>query len=135
MLVYAEEEDVITWTGDSNTPDNVDQLIRAASVLVRRATRFAAYDTTPAGAPADDDIADGFRDAVCAQVEWWTLNAIDPAVDSAAVGSRVKTASLGSASITYEDTTAAKVAAVTTLCPDAVDIITTLGVNTQPVAL
>lgn len=135
MLVYATEEDLITYTGDVHTPDNVDRLIAAASALVRRATRTAHYSTTPAGAPSDADIADGFRDAVCAQIQWWSDNEIDPQTATARIGSGVKSKSIGSASITYEDTSAATAVAAVTLCQPAVDILDDLNLSTAPISL
>lgn len=129
-LVYATPDDLTTWTGQP-APDNAEQLIRAASMLVRGATRTAVYATTPGGLPRDEDTLEAFRDATCAQAAWWAAQGIDP--DNPHGGPRVaQSKSIGSASVTYADSTdilAARAAAANSLGSAALTILTDAGLT------
>lgn len=70
--VYATTADLTAFTGDA-APDN-------AEVLITDATRFldanvfssCLYDVDDTtGMPASTIVLAAFRDAVCAQVQWW----------------------------------------------------------------
>lgn len=52
-------------------PANARKLLAQASRDVERATKTAIYDTDTNGFPTDAKVLAAFRDAVCAQVEWW----------------------------------------------------------------
>lgn len=102
MLVYATEADLAgaPW---GVTPENATSLLRAASVLVRQATRTAVYDVDATGAPTDTTVAEALRDATCAQAAAWANAGVDP---TGPVRPRVKQSqSLGSGSVTYADAT------------------------------
>lgn len=100
MLVYADEADLSTHVDE--LPDNANTLLRFASVLVRRATRFDVYDTTPAGMPDDPWIIDAFRDATCVQAAMWASNSIDPSKGGAGVDGGVESSSIAGGTVKYD---------------------------------
>ncbi|MGC3905688.1 hypothetical protein ACYB2S_13695 [Corynebacterium variabile] len=126
MLVYANRDALEAWTGEP-APDNWDQLIRRASVMVGVATRAARYEVTPAGLPADDDQAEAMRDAVCAQVNAWIIAGVDPLGES--LSAKVTTSTIDGATVALDVATEAadrqRIAGV--LCSDAWDILTLAG--------
>lgn len=134
VLVYTTKDDLVgDWLDEA--PANVDRLIRAASTLVRNATRAAMYDITPAGAPSDDDVAAGFRDAVCTQVATWVSLGIDPAKAGIATEAPIAAKSLGGRSVTYDTAGTSSVTAMqakakltTTLTDDAAAILAALPI-------
>ncbi|WP_228974950.1 hypothetical protein [Streptomyces sp. DH12] len=69
--VYATTAELEAYTGQP-APDNAERLLARASRLVDRAMVAAIYDVDASGYPSDPDVREGFRDAVCAQVEVWT---------------------------------------------------------------
>lgn len=103
-LVYATATDYETWSGQV-APANIDSLLRAASSMVRGATRSAWYTTTQAGLPSDEDVAEAFRDATTAQAYYWDRQGIDPYAGQTldTVPRVVQTESLASGSVTYGD--------------------------------
>lgn len=108
MLVYATPED-LTGAPWNVAADNAHRLLRAASALVRTATRSARYATTADGLPTAPDVVEAFRDATCAQAAAWHAAGIDPTTPASASSRVAQSKSIGSASITYAD--AAQVAA------------------------
>ncbi len=126
MLVYANRDALEAWTGEP-APDNWEQLIRRASVMVGVATRAARYEVTPAGLPADDDQAEAMRDAVCAQVNAWIIAGVDPLGES--LSAKVTASTIDGASVTLDVATEAadrqRIAGV--LCSDAWDILQLAG--------
>lgn len=120
-LIYATVTDWYS-AGYGDEPDNLETLIRQASVLVRRATRTALYDTTSGGLPLSADTAAAFRDATLAHVKAWADLEIDPTSGAAGVSGQVQSSSIGGASITYAQragTDVDKVATLHELVPDA----------------
>lgn len=101
-LTYATTADLETYTGQPTTltPEQAGRYLALASALVRRATRAAAYDTDATGAPTDPDVADAFRDAVCAQVAYWEGHDVDPTMGRAGVKGPVISSSILSGSVT-----------------------------------
>ena len=126
MLVYANRDALEAWTGEP-APDNWEQLIRRASVMVGVATRAARYEVTPAGLPADDDQAEAMRDAVCAQVNAWIIAGVDPLGES--LSAKVTTSTIDGATVALDVATEAadrqRIAGV--LCSDAWDILQLAG--------
>lgn len=100
MLIYATTAELADYTGKPAPADGV-QLLRFASMLVRRSTSQAIYATDPDGFPTDTAMLDAFRDATCAQANAWSVNNIDPAAGGAGVTGTVVKKSLGSASVDY----------------------------------
>lgn len=123
-LTYATKADLETFTGEATTLSDAQagRYITLASALVRRATRAAVYDTDATGAPSDTDVADAFRDAVCAQVAYWETHDIDPTMGRAGVKGPVTSSSIGSGQVTRQlPATAAEdqAASVDQLIPEA----------------
>jgi hypothetical protein len=54
-------------------PEDLDRLLLRASELLDDYLRTALYDTDDDGFPTDTDIIEVFRDACCAQVEYWQV--------------------------------------------------------------
>lgn len=76
-LVYATRDDLVAYTpAGTVVPDEPEatRLLTSASKRVRRGTKTAIYDTDTDGYPAKADIRQAFRDATCAQAEWWLGN-------------------------------------------------------------
>lgn len=126
MLVYANRDALEAWTGEPS-PDNWEQLIRRASVMVGVATRAARYEVTPAGLPADDDQAEAMRDAVCAQVNAWIIAGVDPLGES--LSAKVTSSTIDGASVTLDVASEAadRQRIASTLCSDAWDILQLAG--------
>jgi hypothetical protein len=71
-VLYATPEQYAAYVDPEPVPDNVAGLLRDASLMLdSRVLRYALYDVDTSGAPTDPLVAAAFRDAVCAQVEWW----------------------------------------------------------------
>jgi hypothetical protein len=70
--VYATAADYAAYTGGT-PPSNIDrQLTDATRLLEAYVLRTCRYDTdATTGLPTDSVVAGVFRDAVCAQVQWW----------------------------------------------------------------
>lgn len=70
IRVYATAQDYATWTGAA-APDGIDAALRAASLLVEtEMLRTALYATDSDGLPAEEEVAEALRDAVCAQAQY-----------------------------------------------------------------
>lgn len=134
MLVYATVDEVEAFTGEP-APSNAAKLIRTASGMVRDITRLARYDTLPNGLPEDDDLRLAMSEAVCAQVESWTVAGIDPVAGVAGREVAVQSQSADGGSVTYTNLPSAEEirAAVSTLCDLSVSILRDAGlVSTRP---
>lgn len=69
---YATTSDYRDYIDGGPVPAELTRaMLRDASRRVDRAMKGAIYDTDPRGNPIDCDIAEAFRDAVCAQVQDW----------------------------------------------------------------
>jgi len=134
MMIYATSAELTTW--GVTPPTNADALLRSASILVHRATMTAVYDVDPATSlPTDADKVAALRDATCSQVGTWIALAIDPATGGAAAAGKVVSAkSIGSGSITYAVTDAARALAdaATSLSSEALLILADAGLTGSP---
>ena len=131
MLVYATVEDLTAELG-ATTPEDPAPYLRAASALVRQATRRAVYDTTATGAPSDPDVAEAFRDATTAQVRAWVELGVDPRNGPAGVTGAPQSSSIGSASVTYgarEGADVDRIATLSELVPAAADFLADVLAN------
>ena len=86
----------------------LNRLIRHASGVIRCHTRRAVYAVTPAGGPADPDLADAFSDAVLALVESWVAAGLEAEVFTG--GSRIEgtvtSSAINGASVTFDHSSA-----------------------------
>lgn len=75
MPVYATEADLTGWLPSGVAPEagDADRLLARASDLLDTDVLYAAvYEVdTATSLPTDPDVIDAFRDAACAQVEYW----------------------------------------------------------------
>jgi hypothetical protein len=70
--VYATESDYQAYTGQAPDADTTRLLARASQFLDAQVFRMCWYVADPTtGLPTDALVAAAFRDAVCAQVQWW----------------------------------------------------------------
>lgn len=136
MLVYATPADLQTWTGTA-PPANAEQLLRSASLLVRRDTKTALYSTDDTGLPTDSDLAQALKDATTAQAAAWAAANVDPTAGPATVTGTPKSSSIGSGSIDLgqRDGLDTDRAAITDrLVPDAAQILADAGLLSPYVA-
>ena len=70
MTAYATPAEFTTFAAGV-LPADIDRLLLRASELVDDYTRTAMYDVDTDGFPTDADDIAAFRDATCAQVEFW----------------------------------------------------------------
>lgn len=102
-------------------PDDIAKLIRRASGTVESLTLTARYVIDDDGMPADDEVIEAFREAVCAQVAYF-LETGD--VSGAAAGSpavSIGSLSLGGKAISGGEQRASRYS------PEAVEILSTAG--------
>jgi hypothetical protein len=131
-LVYATPTDLAAWTGTA-APANATTLLRVASGLVRRDTLTAWYTVDETGAPTDEDVAQAFSDATCAQAATWAALGIDPTLaglDTGAAGRVVASKALGPANISYagaDDTAARRARVASELTDEAAGILADVG--------
>jgi hypothetical protein len=72
MAVYATDEELAAFTGQT-VPDDADRLLKRASEVIDDYTRTAVFGVDEdTGLPTDAEVLAAFRDATCAQVEFWT---------------------------------------------------------------
>lgn len=129
VLIYATEQDLANWTQAAN-PSNAASLLRAASICVREVTRFCWYAAdSVTNMPTDPTTLQAFKDATCAQVQFWIKNNIDP--DAVLAPQQTPTTKkIGGAQISYNNVGAGSLAAyemrveaATTLCDQAFQIL------------
>lgn len=100
IAVFATGQDLVAGDWLPEAPANAGSLIRSASVLVTDATRLDVFEVT-GGLPADPQIAEAFRDAVCQQVVVWSSSGIDPAKGEFGQAPQVASESVPGGSVTY----------------------------------
>ena len=110
---YATSADYATFTG-TTAPDGIVRLLTRASELLDDYCRTAIYAVDTDDLPTETDDIAAFRDAVCAQVEFWEAG--DEEDD---VLGPLETLSIGGVS--------AKPANVLTLAPRAARILRSAG--------
>ena len=135
MHSYASREDLGEWVNPVSDEFEAKTLIREASSLVRKATRFDLYDVTPAGLPSDSFVIAAFRDATCAQVSEWVAADLDPVAGVAGQELQESSSSIAGGSVTLDVSghSEARARALTELCPRALNILRNEGLgNAQP---
>ncbi len=137
IYVYATTDDLATWTG-SAPPANGEQLLRSASLLVRRNTVAAVYDVDEDGAPTDADVIDALSQATCAQAAAMAAAGIDPLAGVAGASAAVQATSIGSASVQYAvaaDASARRQALLEQLTEEAAMILRDAGLLNGPIEM
>jgi hypothetical protein len=70
--VYATSADYQAYSGQAPDSDTARLLARASQFLDAQVFRLAVYNANATtGMPTDTAVIAAFRDATCAQVEWW----------------------------------------------------------------
>jgi hypothetical protein len=109
VLVYAEPDDLMDgWLNEQPDDFEAKRAIRAASRLVRQATRCDRYEVDPAGLPVDLTISEAMRDATCAQAAMWITAGIDPGAGTAGREIGIASQSADGGSVTYSDSISAE---------------------------
>ena len=122
MVTYATLDDLTSGGWVTTVPDNAEQLLRSASLLIARVTGDNLYNQT---APHNDEPR---HDATLAQAAAWAAASIDPAAGVAGITPAVKEKDLGTGRIVYDGPTAAERAtALNQLAPDAYSILYAAG--------
>ncbi|MGW6455028.1 hypothetical protein ACWF94_03735 [Streptomyces sp. NPDC055078] len=70
--IYATAADYQTYTGQTPPAGIEGALARASTMLDSQVFRLCRYDADPTtGLPTNAIVTAAFRDATCAQVQWW----------------------------------------------------------------
>lgn len=69
--VYATPDDLATYSGEAAPDDATALLAKATRLLVANVFRLCWYHVGDDKMPSDPRVTAAFRDAVCAQVQWW----------------------------------------------------------------
>ena len=136
MLTYATSEQLATWLRE-DAPVGAPELLRSASILVRRATLTARYAVED-GMPTDELVRAAFADATCSQAGTWLALEIDPAKGTADAGKTVSAKSIGSASVqyaVYATTAQARADAAVSLSQEAWLILADAGLTNGTLAM
>lgn len=136
MLVYAAPDDLMDgWLDEPPVTAEATRLLRAASILVRKATRCDLYEVDPSGLPTDPDIIEAMRDATCAHAAMWKRAGIDPGAGTAGREVAIKSHTADGGSVTYADgPTAQEISAsLMSLSSQALEILRSSGLaSTRP---
>ncbi|MFE3052365.1 hypothetical protein [Nocardia sp. NPDC059239] len=130
MLVYATPDDLMDgWLDEPPETAEALRLIRAASRLVRKATRCDLYHVDPSGLPTDPDIIEVMRDATCAHAAMWKRAGINPDAGTAGRQIAIKAQTADGGAVTYADgPSAAEISAsLSRLSTQALDILREAG--------
>ena len=134
MLTYATDAELGAHT--TTIPDDVEVYLRAASGLVRKATRHDIYDVDPAGKPTEPEVIDAFRDATCIHAAQWIANGIHPGKGVAGLEPQAPETSILGATVKLDLGTqnAAALASLHTLVPEAVAELRNANLATSAVS-
>jgi hypothetical protein len=131
--VYASSENYTVLYGEP-APPKLGNLLRSASILVRRETITAIYATDAEGKPVDAQVIAAFQEATCVQAQFWVANSIDPSSGGLPQPAIVQTKKIGTASIVYDTSAqgsanviAARMAATSGLCLEAFSVLQQAG--------
>lgn len=123
--MLADSADFTDWT-HTDSPSNIDAVLRGCTTLVLAATKTARYATDPeTGLATDTTVREALRDATCIQAAAWVALKIDPATGGVMqTGRTVKSKRIGTALVEYADadvaaTARARAAAYSSLVPEA----------------
>ncbi len=134
MLIYANDSDYFAWA-KRPAPDNVDALLREASILVADACLADRYNTTDEGLPTDAKLRDAMRDATCAQAEHWAAAGTDPLKGPGGQEPRMTVSAIDGASVSYDTylTAPDRLNSVKSLAPNALRILRFAGLASNMV--
>lgn len=125
---YATVDQLATWlaqTSVCDVPSNGAGLLRSATLLVARDINENPYNAVTIDEPRID--------ATCAQAAAWIAAGIDPAAGSVGIAQTVKSKGVDGATVSYDGPTSVdRMAALTTLCPDAYSILYNAGLLYAP---
>jgi hypothetical protein len=130
VLVYATRDDLIAYVPADVQPrvptdPEATRLLTSASKEVLRATKTAIYDTDADGYPADATIRQAFRDATCAQAEWWLTGGSD----EQGAGNQYQTVSIGSMTFARGQANSAQSIPPERLAPKAATELDNAGIS------
>jgi hypothetical protein len=138
--IYATPNDYLDVLQVTEGPDNLGSLLRSASLLIARNIVAAYYATNDAGVPTDAAIVEALKEACCIQASVWAGLGVDPNRGGLDVAAPKRGKGIGSARVDYDTSAlsssvafAARQALLTTLCPDAEQILRAAGLLTSTV--
>ncbi len=120
-VTYATTADLARYL-KAAPPSGARRMLVRASAHVDRLLLCARYATDDTGYPTDVGVAAALRDAVCAQVRWWSDTGDDTGVIAAGGG-----AAIGSVRITTTASGTTPSVSVGQTAPDCWAILTTAG--------
>lgn len=128
MDMHATAEDLAEWMGEPDPRPDAVRYLRPASLLVDRAARYSRFN------PASPTVIEALRDATCAAASYWIANKIEPMAQGVTPSGSgaMASATILSGSVTVagaEQQAAARVAASTALCDEAVLILEGAGLT------
>ncbi len=99
--VYATVSDFRDYADEDTdlTDVQIVKRLRRASVIVDGLTRLARYRMDEDGEPLDADVLDAFRDATCAQVEYWETTGDPTGAESTMGPVKIGSVSLGGSGV------------------------------------
>lgn len=130
MRIYADSADYLAWTGETTEPPKIQGLLRMASSKVEQAAELAHYETDDKFMPTDEDVAEAFRDATCAQAAHLASNGVDPSTGAAASVKVVASQSMKGAALTFvvdQDAIDRRAQAADTLALEAYNVLKGAG--------
>lgn len=136
MRIYAEPDDLVPdWV--STPPANAKALIRAASIMVERATRLDRYDVDKDGYPTEPAVKAAFRDACLSQVALWHTAGLNPAGGVVGQAPQITSQSVPGGSVSYAQPLGAEQLgqAATTLSAEALNILRSAGLGRTEVVI
>lgn len=130
--VYATVSDYAEYAEEPFDGDDATLLkrLRRASSVVDGLTRYSVYRMDDDGMPLDSDVADAFRDATCAQVEYWETTDDPTGAESTMGPVRIGSVSLGGSGVggSAQNTRSASDSRVAI---EAVEILRNAGLGAQ----
>jgi hypothetical protein len=130
VLVYATRDDLIAYVPADVQPrvptePEATRLLTSASKEILRATKTALYDTDTDGYPTDIVIRQAFRDAACAQAEWWLTGGSD----EQGAETQYQTVSIGSMTLARGQANSAQSTPPERLAPKAATELDNAGIS------
>ena len=133
--IYATAAEFETFTGGpaDGTAEQVNAKLRRASIVIEGMTRLSVYPTDEDGMPSDLDHLEAFRDATCAQLDWWGDTDDVTGAESQAGPTKIGSVSFGGSGASGGAANT-KSAATSRLAPEAAEILRNAGLISSAVS-
>lgn len=126
--VYATAADYDEFADEpfDGTEQQLTKRLRRASADVDSLTRLSQYRVDEDGMPLDQEIADAFMEATCAQVEYWETTGDPTGAESQMGPVRIGSVSLGGSGV-GGSAKSTGTAAGSRISPEAIEILQNAG--------